>query len=1125
MASHLIRHDFPNPDALAIATATDSLKSIQDQMMCLTDRHSLASTANLIYNKMGHPAREMELAKRSAYLSAMLPRLVLSDTLLDMVSVALAIGLMAAATPTSAKQHSDHPTSMAQASGKAWRPLANTASSPSPDNLHAIPTFSFAQATTHTDIASDQPIGRELSRNTRSSNSSGASNNADQILRLLERSRILREAGKLEEALESIELAGKIAGQIEGDADVTALFELPVHMSRHNILTMLKRHDEALQSIKKVLGYFEIESISSLIKEDSSLFGAAPYNAYYKAAQSSKYIDIKRAPEFLNKGLDLLESSGFKNKEESEKIYLEYADLFAMLGWRQKAIEIYSMLGNRYINDKKLKESPKYAAILYSLADLRMIEGDFGLAELLLQGALTIYANNMELHWYEYQWTRVSLSKLRSRIDEALLILEEIEGMAYKDKNPGQVVRALSGQVSFAHHFGKASKLTQLFKRFDRLPKDYFSDELITSYAQDYLIILTALSENLIDAGFISEARDILDSAMAISLRELGTGNFLSLRAFMSLAQTDEHVDAKRAMAMYRRIAEISYENGLLIQTIDSLSRLSFLEAKNGNIAQAIREGQAHSMVYLEFLINTLPSLTREDRINTIGLYNSDLLHSLSSLHQPAIKAGLWAAINERGLLNHIEIQQSRSIQDGKKRDIAKRINELSSSTITDVESSSQDSLQEKRSAQLLLNQITPYRPTKRFFAINDLLDVLPEGSTYIHVIRYGKHSFKRESEPIDYYGAYVVSRSGLAFVDIGKAQDIDRIIVEARNGVASNLSDSNQKLHQVYERAVAPWIIKVQPNSEIYVSLDSEMNVVPIDSLYVDGFGERVLSDSYTIKVVSSPRDYVDGLANGHIARPSKPVVFANPAYAIVGNADPYSFRSQQKKDMPPRTRSWEALQYAGAEGALVSSTIKSTLYEKADASELNIKAVQSPLVLHVAAHAFFDPIEEDSVLTPSRSTRTPNTYERIEHYLYGSGIALAAPMAAGDSSGDGILTAAEASRLALSGTELVVLSACSTGDGVSTSGLGVFGLHRSFIEAGARSVLTSLWKVDDQSTAEFMNRFYTLIKKGKPRSEALRMVKKDFREGRVGNDQWKEPYYWAAWQLVGDWGPIPGL
>lgn len=91
--------------------------------------------------------------------------------------------------------------------------------------------------------------------------------------------------------------------------------------------------------------------------------------------------------------------------------------------------------------------------------------------------------------------------------------------------------------------------------------------------------------------------------------------------------------------------------------------------------------------------------------------------------------------------------------------------------------------------------------------------------------------------------------------------------------------------------------------------------------------------------------------------------------------------------------------------------------------------------------------------------------------------------------------------------------------------TGEGVYGLQRSLTVAGARSTLLSLWKVDDAATAEFMLRFYKRLKVGEGRSDALAAVQKEFRAGAAGNGQWKDPYYWAAWQLVGDWKPIQGI
>ena len=88
-----------------------------------------------------------------------------------------------------------------------------------------------------------------------------------------------------------------------------------------------------------------------------------------------------------------------------------------------------------------------------------------------------------------------------------------------------------------------------------------------------------------------------------------------------------------------------------------------------------------------------------------------------------------------------------------------------------------------------------------------------------------------------------------------------------------------------------------------------------------------------------------------------------------------------------------------------------------------------------------------------------------------------------------DGILTAEEIANLELPGTELVVLSACETGLGRVAGGEGVMGLARAFHLAGARNVITSLWKVDDEATAALMAAFYQELWVNKrPPIEALR-------------------------------------
>jgi CHAT domain-containing protein len=101
----------------------------------------------------------------------------------------------------------------------------------------------------------------------------------------------------------------------------------------------------------------------------------------------------------------------------------------------------------------------------------------------------------------------------------------------------------------------------------------------------------------------------------------------------------------------------------------------------------------------------------------------------------------------------------------------------------------------------------------------------------------------------------------------------------------------------------------------------------------------------------------------------------------------------------------------------------------------------------------------------------------------------------------------------------DLVVLSACQTALGKDVRGEGLIGLTRGFMYAGASSVVASLWKVDDEATAELMKQFYTnLLQKGMPPDVALRAAQNTIRQ----NPLWREPYYWAAFTLQGEYSRV---
>lgn len=133
-------------------------------------------------------------------------------------------------------------------------------------------------------------------------------------------------------------------------------------------------------------------------------------------------------------------------------------------------------------------------------------------------------------------------------------------------------------------------------------------------------------------------------------------------------------------------------------------------------------------------------------------------------------------------------------------------------------------------------------------------------------------------------------------------------------------------------------------------------------------------------------------------------------------------------------------------------------------------------------------------------------------------SGILLSLVNASGQSE-DGFLQLHDIYNLDLSNTQLVVLSACRTALGKDIKGEGFVGLTRGFMYAGSKSVIASLWKVDDRATAELMKHFYRgLFDEGLTPSAALRKAK----EAMWRQPRWRAPYYWAAFELQGEYRDV---
>jgi CHAT domain-containing protein len=170
---------------------------------------------------------------------------------------------------------------------------------------------------------------------------------------------------------------------------------------------------------------------------------------------------------------------------------------------------------------------------------------------------------------------------------------------------------------------------------------------------------------------------------------------------------------------------------------------------------------------------------------------------------------------------------------------------------------------------------------------------------------------------------------------------------------------------------------------------------------------------------------------------------------------------------------------------------------------------------VLHLATHGFY--------LGAACARRDRIDSLALEDPLLRSGLSLAgANLRAGPAGGedDGILTAAEVAALNLEGVEWAVLSACETARGDVQDGEGVLGLRRGFAIAGARTLVSSLWAVDDASTGRWMDALYAArFGRHLDTAEAVREAQRAVLKARRAEGESDHPYYWAGFVAAGDW------
>lgn len=276
-----------------------------------------------------------------------------------------------------------------------------------------------------------------------------------------------------------------------------------------------------------------------------------------------------------------------------------------------------------------------------------------------------------------------------------------------------------------------------------------------------------------------------------------------------------------------------------------------------------------------------------------------------------------------------------------------------------------------------------------------------------------------------------------------------------------------------------------------LYVSLDGIYNQINLNTLLLPT--GKFLIDLKNIITVTNTRDVIELKQTKISTAPGTAVLLGNPTYGTKG-----------KIDALPGTK----VEIDGVKAQLVAKANKVTTYTGINATEENIEAIKSPKLLHIATHGFFMP-EVDS--TAGAKVYGIETTRSRENPLLRSGLLMAGAENAMDgTSENGILFAYEVANMLLDNTELVVMSACETGLGDVKNGEGVYGLQRAFQVAGVKTIIMSLWKVNDSATQLLMNSFYKNYLLTGNKQKAFRAAQLELRA------KFPEPYFWGAFVIV---------
>lgn len=355
----------------------------------------------------------------------------------------------------------------------------------------------------------------------------------------------------------------------------------------------------------------------------------------------------------------------------------------------------------------------------------------------------------------------------------------------------------------------------------------------------------------------------------------------------------------------------------------------------------------------------------------------------------------------------------------------------------------------------------------------------------------------------------FVINKDDFHVAEVEKSFPLDSLVVSMRKSITDRyhpgltLTDAQrdeapaiycQSAYQLYEKLVAP--VKDKLKSQLIIIPDGILSYVPFEALLLEPptapphkfTGHRYLVRDYAVHYCYSATLWKEMRDKQHQQHPAKSLLGMAPYFTgdttLLNELFAYTEGRERKY--------FEPLLFAGIEVANIAKLFDGDpLYgDKASKQAFDSLAANYRIV-HLSTHGEADDKHGDYSYLAFGDTR--------------------------DSLHSSLLFVRDLYNYSLN-ADMVTLSACETGIGQLQRGEGVISLARAFSYAGAKSIVTSLWSVNDKKTQELMVKFYSLLdgREATAKDKALRQAKLHLIK-KSG-----DPYYWAGFVLIGDAGAL---